>query len=117
MPTNHDAGMMKQRARELRQRQTEAEGRVWARLRAHRIGVHFRRQYVIGGYIVDFCAPRKKLVIEIDGGQHAAQEEYDAERSAFLESRGYRVLRFWNNEVMKDIDRVIEEIYHAVNES
>jgi very-short-patch-repair endonuclease len=59
---------------------------------------------------VDFCAPRRKLIIELDGGQHLEQEKYDAQRTEFLESRGYKVLRFWNTEVLKNIDDVIREI-------
>lgn len=96
------------RARESRREPTPAEIKLWAYLRAHRFtDVHFRRQHAIGPYITDFCAPRKKLVIELDGSQHLDQEEYDAERTAFLESKGYRVLRFWNKDVLRDINGVI----------
>ena len=96
------------RAGELRGNQTEAEAKLWAYLRAHRAkGVHFHRQYAIGKYIVDFCAARKKLVIEVDGSQHVDQEEYDRDRTAFLELKGYRVLRFWNDEVLKSINGVM----------
>ena len=71
---------------------TPAEAKLWARLRAHRMkDVHFRNQHAIGTYVVDFCAPREKLIIELDGSQHLAQEEYDAERTLYLESQGYRV--------------------------
>jgi adenine-specific DNA-methyltransferase len=80
-------------------------------LRAHRLGgVGFRRQHAIGNFIVDFCVPSKMLVIELDGSQHLEQEEYDAKRTAFLESKDYKVLRFYNNDVMKDIDKVLEVI-------
>jgi very-short-patch-repair endonuclease len=65
---------------------------------------------------VDFCAPRKKLIIELDGSQHLEQEEYDAERTAFLESKGFRVLRFWNQDVMNNMDRVLKVIWSALNE-
>lgn len=103
------------RAGELRREQTEPEARLWARLRAHRMGdVHFRRQHAIGRYIVDFCAVRRKLVIEVDGSQHLGQAEYDAERTRFLESQGYRVLRFWNSDVMNHIDDVLKVILDAV---
>ena len=78
--------------------------------------VHFRSQHAIGNYIVDFVAPRKKLIIELDGSQHLEQEEYDAERTAFLQSKGYRVLRFWNNDVMNDIDSVLTVIWDALKE-
>lgn len=99
------------RAGELRLNPTPAEAKMWSRLRAHRLGgVGFRRQHAIGNFVVDFCAPSKMLIIEVDGSQHLAQKEYDAERTAFLESKGYRVLRFYNNDVMKDIDKVLEVI-------
>jgi very-short-patch-repair endonuclease len=104
------------RAKELRRDMTPVELKLHAHLRAHRMGgVHFRPQHAIGNYIVDFCAPRKKLIIELDGSQHLEQEEYDEERSAFLKSKGYRVLRFWNNDVMNNIDSVLRVIYEALN--
>ena len=74
-------------------------------------GVHFRNQNAIGNYVVDFCAPRRKLIIELDGNQHLDQEKYDMERTAFLGSKGYRVLRFWNHQVMYDIEGVLSVIY------
>jgi len=99
------------RAGELRLNLTAAEAKLWSRLRAHRLGgVGFRRQHAIGNFIVDFCAPSKMLVIELDGSQHMEQEDYDAERTSFLETKGYRVLRFYNNDVMKDIDKVLEVV-------
>jgi len=83
------------RAKQLHRNMTEAEVKLWSHLRAHRMGnIHFRNQHAIGNYIVDFCAPRKKLIIELDGSQHLEQEEYDAERAAFLKSKGFRILRF-----------------------
>ena len=75
---------------------------------------HFRRQVRLGRYIVDFASYRAKLVIEIDGGQHAEQAVADAERTRFLEAKGYRVVRFWNNEVLMNIDGVLEAIQHAL---
>jgi very-short-patch-repair endonuclease len=78
-------------------------------------GVSFRRQHAIGPYIVDFCAPRHKLVIEVDGGQHLEQEAYDLQRTAFLEGKGYRVLRFWNNEVMEQLDAILAVVWEALN--
>ena len=103
------------RAGELRCNPTPAEAKLWSRLRAHRLsGVGFRRQHAIGNYITDFCAPNKKLIIELDGSQHIEQEEYDAERTAFLESKGYRVLRFYNNDVMKNTDKVLEVILENI---
>jgi very-short-patch-repair endonuclease len=64
---------------------------------------------------VDFCAPRRKLIVEVDGGQHLEQEEYDVERTRFLESLGYTVLRFWNNDIMKDIEGVVRVILDTLN--
>lgn len=102
-------------SRELRHNQTPAEAKLWRFLRAHQTnGVHFRRQHAIGSYIVDFCAPREKLVIELDGSQHLEQQEYDNERSEFLQSKGYRVLRFWNNDVMNDLEGVMRVILEAL---
>ena len=102
-------------AKQLHRNMTHAEVKLWARLRAHRLeGVHFRNQHAIGKYVVDFCAPGKKLIIELDGSQHIEQEEYDKERTAYLESKGYKVIRFWNNDVMKDIDGVIRAIMLAL---
>jgi adenine-specific DNA-methyltransferase len=99
------------RAGELRLNQTPAEAKLWTRLRAHRLNnVGFRRQHAIGNYITDFCTTTKMLIIELDGNQHLEQEEYDAELTAFLKSKGYRVLRFYNNDVMRDIDKVLEVI-------
>ena len=105
------------RAKELHREMTPAETKLWAHLRAHRMGnVHFRNQHAIGNYVVDFCAPRRRLVIELDGSQHLEQEEYDRERTAFLESKGYRVLRFWNQDVIKNVDSVLNVVYDALNE-
>jgi very-short-patch-repair endonuclease len=103
-------------ARAMRKEPTEAEKKLWWHLR-HRLPVsntHFRRQVRIGRYIVDFASHRAKLVIEIDGGQHVEQAAADAERSKFLESEGYRVIRFWNNEVLTNIDGVLEAIASAL---
>lgn len=102
-------------ARELRQEMTDAESKLWTQLRSHQFeGVHFRRQHVIDPYIVDFCSPREKLIIEVDGSQHLEQEEYDRERTKFLESRGYRVIRFWNHEVLSETDAVLLAILDAL---
>jgi very-short-patch-repair endonuclease len=102
-------------AKQLPRNMTPAEVRLWARLRAHRLeGIHFRNQHALGNYVVDFCAPRKKLIIELDGSQHMEQEGYDKERTEYLESKGYTVLRFWNNDVMKEIDGVIRAMVQAM---
>ncbi|MBI4733026.1 MAG: endonuclease domain-containing protein [Chloroflexi bacterium] len=105
------------RAKELHRNLTPAEARLWSRLRAHRMkDVHFRNQHAIGNYVVDFCAPRKKLIIELDGSQHLEQEEYDEERTKYLELQGYTVIRFWNSEVMNDIEGVLRAIDIAMEE-
>jgi very-short-patch-repair endonuclease len=101
------------RAKRLHREMTEPESKLWA----HRMGdVHFRNQHAIGNYIVDFCAPRKKLIIELDGSQHLEQKEYDEERSVFLKSKGYRILRFWNHEVMNNTDSVLTVIWDSLKE-
>jgi very-short-patch-repair endonuclease len=105
------------RAKQLHRNMTPAEAKLWSHLRAHRMkDVHFRNQHAIGNYVVDFCATRRKLIIELDGSQHLEQEDYDAERTAFFEVKGYRVLRFWNNEVMNDIESVLSAIDFALGE-
>jgi very-short-patch-repair endonuclease len=105
------------RAKELHRNMSPAEEKLWQHLRAHQMGdVHFRNQHAIGNYIVDFCAPRKKLIIELDGSQHLEQQEYDEERTKYLETRGYRVLRFWNNDVLNDMDAVLKVIWDALKE-
>ena len=105
------------RAKQLHRNMTEAEAKLWKHLRAHRIGdIHFRNLHAIGNYIVDFCAPRKKLIIELDGVQHMEQEGYDLERTAFLESKGYRVIRSWNNDVINNIDSVLLVIHQVLND-
>lgn len=105
------------RAKELRRDMTPTEIKLHARLRAHRMAdTHFRPQHAIGNYIVDFCAPRKKLIIELDGSQHLEQENYDEERTEFLTSKGYKVLRFWNNDVTNNMDSVLNVIWDTLNE-
>jgi len=99
------------RARTLRRNMTEAERRVWQILRSHRMtGYRFRRQVPIGRYIADFVCHEARLIVEIDGGQHDRSSPREAERSGFLQNQGYRILRFWNNEVLANIDGVHETI-------
>jgi very-short-patch-repair endonuclease len=103
-------------SRAMRQAPTEAEQKLWWHLR-HRLpvpGTHFRRQVRLGRYIVDFASHKAKLVIEIDGSQHAEQAAADGERTRFLEAQGYRVLRFWNNEVLTNMDGVLEAVQQAL---
>jgi very-short-patch-repair endonuclease len=101
------------RARRLRHNPTEAEKLLWRHLRFWQIGGYkFRRQQPLGKYIVDFICFEKRLVIELDGGQHAEQQmKYDSERDAWLIAQGFSVLRFWNDEVLKNIDGVEEVIF------
>jgi len=104
-----------ERARTLRKQLTDAERRLWQILRGRRLSsVKFRRQQPIGPFVVDFVCFERKLIIEVDGGQHAEQVSYDAERSRWFESQGYRVLRFWNNEVLADTGAVAERIFNRI---
>lgn len=100
------------RARELRQAMTDAERRLWRYLRRHFLGIHFRRQVPIGPYVADFACLGRMLVIEIDGGQHLGSAE-DEIRDRWLGERGYRVLRFWNHETLKNTEGVLAVIAAA----
>jgi len=103
--------MANERARHLRRHQTDAEQKLWAHLRRNALGVSFRRQHPIGKYIVDFICLDRKLIIEADGGQHDEERAaHDAARTAWLEAQGYRVLRFWNNDILTNIEGVVEVI-------
>ncbi len=94
---------------------TDAERRLWRRLRLKQIdSARFRRQAPMGNYIVDFVCHESRLIVELDGGQHAAQGEHDAARTAWLEGEGYRVLRFWNNEVSENLEGVVQVISAAL---
>jgi len=106
----------KHQAIELRKEPTPTERRLWAYLRNDQLGVTFRRQHAIGNYIPDFCSPKAKLIIELDGSQHLEQEEYDQERTEYFESQGYKVIRFWNNQILNDIDGVILAINYAMED-
>jgi very-short-patch-repair endonuclease len=103
------------RARRLRRDATEAEKALWVRLRNRGFeGLKFRRQYPIGRYIVDFCCEQNALVIELDGGQHADAVLKDAERTRYLESKGFRVVRFWNNDVLGNMEGALEHLRTVV---
>ena len=105
------------RARDLRRETTPAEHKLWSRLRANRLaGFHFRRQQIIEPYIVDFYCHQAALIIEVDGGIHLEQEVRDQVREQALLERGFRVIRFTNDEVMRNIDGVLESILDACNE-
>jgi len=98
-------------ARQLRSKQTDTENLLWSRLRTHRLfGLKFRRQQPIGAYVVDFLCPEKKLIVELDGGQHQDRADYDQGRDGWLQSEGYVVLRYWNNDVMSNLEAVLEDI-------
>jgi very-short-patch-repair endonuclease len=105
------------RARNLRHDQTDAEAQLWARMRGGQLeGLKFRRQFQVGQFIADFCCPQRRLIIELDGGHHAEQLSADEWRSKLLGERGYRVLRFWNDEVLTNMDGVLEQIVAVLGE-
>jgi very-short-patch-repair endonuclease len=100
-----------QRAKELRRNQTPHEGELWRLLRAKRFGEKkFYRQFIIGSYIVDFCCPKEKLVIELDGSGHTLKEADDLKRDLFLREQGYRIVRIWNSEWNTNRGGVIERL-------
>ena len=102
--------MANENARRLRRDATDAERRLWSALRDRRLaGYRFRRQFPIGRYIVDFACTRHKLIVEADGGQHADSQS-DIRRTAWLEQQGWRVLRFWNNDVLMNTEGAVEMI-------
>lgn len=102
--------ILKQRRQELRRAQTDAEKTLWEHIRNRQFyGIRFCRQYSVGLYILDFYCPPLKLAIELDGGQHAQDDnqEYDAARSAYLKTQGINVMRFWNHEILQNIEGVL----------
>ncbi len=105
-------------ARAMRHEPTDAEAKLWHRLRNRQIdGWKFRRQVPFGGYVLDFYCAKAKLVVEVDGGQHAEERrEHDTIRTQFLDADGVRVLRFWNGDVLTNIDGVLELIYLALSQ-
>lgn len=106
---------LKTNARQLRKNLTDSERRLWRELKLRQVGgLKFRRQFQIGRYIADFVCPERKLIVEVDGGQHSEQVNYDSDRTSWLESQGFRVLRFWNNEVLMNLEGVKEAIYNAL---
>jgi very-short-patch-repair endonuclease len=103
-------------ARELRKNSTNAESALWAELRNRRLcGYRFKRQHPIGPYIVDFVCLDARLVVELDGGQHQASAQYDAARTDYLNERRYSVIRFWNNQVLNELDGVKQAIFLALS--
>jgi very-short-patch-repair endonuclease len=106
---------LRKRARKLRNNPTDAERHLWRVLRLRHIdGFRFRRQVPIAGYIVDFVCPQAGLVVELDGGQHADRTAYDHARTRLLEMSGYRVLRYWNDDVLLRTDDVIDDIHREL---
>ena len=107
-------GVTRKRSREMRKNPTAAEKLLWQRLRRQNLGAKFRRQHPILGFFPDFCCIEHRLIIEIDGDSHAERPQYDAWRTEQLARRGFKVLRFFNDEVQNNIEGVIEAIYQAV---
>jgi very-short-patch-repair endonuclease len=117
MPYLKNDRSLKSLRQSLRSSQTDAERYLWSRLRSNQLlGLRFFRQYSLGRFILDFYCPTIKLAIELDGGQHAEENhiESDQVRTDFLKENGVRVLRFWNNDVLKDIDSVLQKIYNEI---
>ncbi len=108
-----------ERARELRGEPTEAEKKLWEHLRRKNLSAKFRRQHPVGPFFLDFYCHEARLAVEVDGGGHAEadQADYDNERSKALEGEKIRVLRFWNSDVMKNVDGVVEKIRNALDEA
>ncbi len=107
----HNAMNLTVTARALRKNQTDVEKILWQHLRNRQlVGYKFRRQFPIAPYIADFACLELKLIIELDGGQHADQTNYDNKRRMFLKQRGFKIIRFWNNEVIENTAGVLEAI-------
>ena len=111
-PSHHPiSALHRRRAKSLRGNMTDAEKRLWSALRANRFqGLSFRRQTPIGPFIVDFVCHERRVIIELDGGQHAMRAEQDREREKWLELKGYRIIRFWNSDVLRNRNAVLEMI-------
>ena len=116
MPAKRSNPKTIRQAVKLRKELTPAEKKLWAYLRGDKLnGVNFRRQHAIGNFIPDFVSIKRRLIIELDGSQHLEQAEYDIERSKYFESLGYKVVRFWNNQVENDLNGVIRAIEFSLN--
>lgn len=119
MPHTPVAPANRRNAKSMRRKMTDAELKLWNELRAHRLmGLGFRRQYPVAGYIADFACPTHRLIVELDGSQHAepANAEADAVRTRRLEQDGWTILRFWNDDVVRDIDNVCQNIVIAAGQ-
>lgn len=107
--------VLKEHSRQLRQNMTDVERKLWQHLRGKQFAVKFRRQYPIGSYIVDFVCLGKRFIIELDGGQHSDQHQYDFKRDSYLRAQGFTVLRLWNHEVMENMEGVLKVIWDFIN--
>mgnify|MGYP000533559838 CR=1 FL=1 len=111
-------GVVQQRARALRNTSTDVERFLWRYLRRRQIADRrFRRQVPIGGYIADFVCLESKLVVELDGGQHQTRHHHDTRRDRYIEKRGFKILRFWNNDVLQQAEAVLQQIWQALQPS
>ncbi|NBI43272.1 DUF559 domain-containing protein [[Haemophilus] felis] len=109
---------LRDNAKALRSNMTDAEWALWYHLRAKRFcGIKFYRQKIVGSYIADFLSFNPRLIIELDGSQHADQVDYDRCRTAFLEQKHFTVIRFWNDEVLRNMDMVLDVIYEVIHSS
>jgi len=114
---NHRSRNHREFRRDLRKNPTEAEKCLWKRLRGAQIdGLKFRRQHPFGGYVLDFVSLEKSLIVEVDGSQHQ-NSEHDRLRDSRLRAAGFRILRFWDNQVLTETDAVVETIWRALTES
>jgi very-short-patch-repair endonuclease len=112
-----DPTMPIENARRLRKDATDAERKLWSALRDKQLeGFKFRRQVPIGDFVADFVCLSQRLIIEVDGGQHDTEREKDAARTAWLRARGYRVIRFWNNDVLGNLEGVVQMIRTALHD-
>jgi very-short-patch-repair endonuclease len=112
-----DDNLRRDRARELRRTQTDAEKKLWDRLKGAQLhGVKFRRQFPIGPFFADFCAAKELLVVELDGSQHMDMTLRDEQRTRYLENLGYRVVRFWDSDALASTDEVIEKISNLLKD-
>jgi very-short-patch-repair endonuclease len=102
-------------AKELRREMTPAEKILWKKVKANRLnGLHFRRQQIVHGYFADFYCHQHELIVEVDGGIHELQKKYDAEREEYLNGLGFRIIRFTNNDIMKNLNGVLQKIVESI---
>ena len=113
---NQSTPKAQQNARVLRREMTDSERKLWSGIRNEQLGVKFRRQHPIGHYIADFACLAPRLIVELDGSQHLAQEGYDARRDAFLHAQGFGVLRFGSNEPFVNFEGVLQAVINRLDE-